>query len=64
MPENQNRPGSKVRPLTEGYVVKGGHNTGRSQIASRPPPPAPMNAKSRSPSPTPARNGGAGRNDR
>jgi hypothetical protein len=29
-------------PLTEGYVVKGGHNQWPSQITKRPPPPAPM----------------------
>lgn len=30
-----------VRPLTEGYVRKGGHNSGPSQIKTRPAPPAP-----------------------
>jgi hypothetical protein len=35
----------RYRPLTEGYVVKGGQNHGPSQIADRPPPPAPMNAR-------------------
>lgn len=42
------RPGDKgptVRPLTEGYAVKGGHNPGTSQIQTRPPAPAPMNPK-------------------
>jgi len=32
---------SKVRPINEGYVVKGGVNA-TSQIAARPPAPAPM----------------------
>ncbi len=31
----------KVKPLTEGYVVKGGINT-TTRITTRPPPPAPM----------------------
>jgi hypothetical protein len=38
-----------VRPLTEGYVVKGGHNPGTSQIQTRPAAPAPM-----TPAPTPS----------
>jgi hypothetical protein len=32
---------SKVKPLNEGYVVKGGVNT-TTRITTRPPPPAPM----------------------
>ncbi len=32
---------SKVRPINEGYVVKGGVNA-TSQITTRPPAPAPM----------------------
>jgi hypothetical protein len=32
---------SKVRPLTEGYIVKGGVNT-TSRITTRPPAPQPM----------------------
>ena len=41
-------PRPPVRPLTEGYVVKGGHNPGASQIQTRPAAPAPI------PSPAPA----------
>lgn len=37
--EKRHIPMEDVRPLTEGYVVKGGHNPGPSQIKSRPPPP-------------------------
>ena len=33
---------SKRRPLTEGYLRKGGSNTAVSQIQTRPPAPAPM----------------------
>lgn len=40
----------RVRPLTEGYVVKGGRNHGPSQIQTRPPAPAPITPK---PAPTP-----------
>lgn len=44
-----------VRPLTEGYVVKGGHNAGTSQIQTRPAAPAPINpAPSPSASPAPS----------
>ncbi len=32
---------SKVKPITEGYVVKGGVNA-TSRITTRPPAPAPM----------------------
>ena len=32
--------GPTVMPLTEGYVVKGGHNSGTSQIQTRPAAPA------------------------
>jgi hypothetical protein len=38
-------PERRVRPLTEGYVRKGGLNHGPSQITKRPPPPAPINVK-------------------
>lgn len=31
----------KVKPISEGYVVKGGVNS-TSRITTRPPPPAPM----------------------
>lgn len=46
-----NPPRPPVRPLTEGYVVKGGHNPGTSQIQTRPAAPAPINPK-----PAPAQN--------
>jgi hypothetical protein len=39
-----NPPRPPVRPLTEGYVVKGGHNAGMSQIQTRPAAPAPIPA--------------------
>ena len=39
-----NTPRPSVRPLTEGYVVKGGHNPGTSQIQTRPAAPAPIPA--------------------
>jgi hypothetical protein len=32
---------NRIKPLQEGYVVKGGVNTA-SEITVRPPPPAPM----------------------
>jgi hypothetical protein len=51
-------PGPTVRPLTEGYVVKGGHNPGTSQIQTRPAAPAPMNPKPAPAAPTPPANGG------
>ena len=35
--------GPAVRPLTEGQVVKGGHNPATSQIQTRPAAPAPIN---------------------
>jgi hypothetical protein len=44
--------GPTVRPLTEGYVVKGGHNPGTSQIQTRPAAPAPINPPK--PAPTPS----------
>lgn len=34
-----------VRPLTEGYVVKGGHNAYPSQITERPPAPGAIHPK-------------------
>lgn len=33
---------TKTRPLTEGYVRKGGINSPTSQVQVRPPAPAPM----------------------
>jgi hypothetical protein len=36
---------STVPPLTEGTVVKGGHNTYPSQIKERPPAPGPIRRK-------------------
>jgi hypothetical protein len=45
-----NSPRPPVRPLTEGYVVKGGHNSGTSQIQTRPAAPKPIPA----PKPAPA----------
>jgi hypothetical protein len=39
-----NPPRPPVRPLTEGYIVKGGHNPGLSQIQTRPAAPAPIPA--------------------
>jgi hypothetical protein len=39
-----NPPRPPVRPLTEGYVVKGGHNPGTSQIQIRPAAPKPIPA--------------------
>ena len=32
----------KVRPLTEGYSVKGGQNSPTSQVVNRPPSPKPV----------------------
>ncbi len=46
-----NRP--TTRPLTEGYVVKGGHNPGTSQIQTRPAAPAPIPAPKPATPPTP-----------
>jgi len=37
-----NPPRPPVRPLTEGYGVKGGHNAGTSQIQIRPTATAPI----------------------
>lgn len=34
-----------VRPLTEGYTVKGGRNQGPSQITERPAAPSPINPR-------------------
>ena len=45
------RPGPRVRPLTEGPFDKGGHNTGPSQVQVRPPPPAAINPPPAPPSP-------------
>lgn len=36
-----------VRPLTEGYTIKGGQNAFPSQIKERPAAPAPMNKTER-----------------
>jgi hypothetical protein len=41
-----NPPRPPVQPLNEGYVVKGGHNAGTSQIQTRPTAPAPIKAQS------------------
>lgn len=42
-PQQWTRPsGPTVRPITEGYEVKGGKNPPTSQISARPAPPAPM----------------------
>jgi hypothetical protein len=41
-PRDDESAGPPVRPLTEGYIVKGGHNLGTSQIRKRPSAPAPM----------------------
>jgi len=43
--------GSSIRPLTEGYVRKYGHNSWPSQVVTRPPPPGPMNRPKASPTP-------------
>jgi hypothetical protein len=43
-----NPPRPPVQPLTVGYIVKGGQNSGTSQIQTRPAAPAPI------PSPPPA----------
>jgi len=51
--ERMPSPRPVTRPLTEGYVVKGGHNPGVSQIQTRPAAPAPMNPKP-APNPPPA----------
>jgi hypothetical protein len=52
--------GPTVRTLTEGYVVKGGHNPGTSQIQTRPAAPAPITGPS-TPSPSaPATNSSGG----
>lgn len=40
----------KVKPLTEGYVVKGGVNT-TTRITTRPPPPPPMRPATTAPKP-------------
>lgn len=37
--------GPRTPPLTGGYMVKGGHNLGPSQITKRPPPPAPITGR-------------------
>jgi hypothetical protein len=44
-------PNPPVRPLTEGYVVKGGHNPGTSQIQTRPAAPAAIPAPAPAPAP-------------
>jgi hypothetical protein len=43
----------KVKPITEGYVVKGGVNA-TSRITTRPPAPAPMRPAAASPPKAPA----------
>ncbi len=52
-----NKKGPTVRPLTEGYEVKGGQNPATSQIHTRPAAPAPIPS---SPPPTPAANRSVG----
>lgn len=52
-------PGPTVRPLTEGYVVKGGQNPKTSQIATRPAAPARISSP-----PPPSGNRGEGNNGR
>ena len=43
---NMTKPeGSSIRPVTEGYVRKYGHNSWPSQLVTRPPPPGPMNRR-------------------
>lgn len=59
MPRNDDPPktsihGSTIRPLSEGYIRKGGLNPPTSQVSQRPPAPAAMRP-STPPSP---RNGG------
>lgn len=59
--------GPTVRPLTEGYVVKGGQNPSTSQIQTRPAAPAPIPTPApapRAPSPPapPSGNRGGGNN--
>jgi hypothetical protein len=44
---------NKVRPISEGYVVKGGVNS-TSRIEVRPPAPAPMRPAKAAPAPAPA----------
>ena len=48
-----NPPRPPVRPLTEGLVIKGGHNPGTSQVQTRPAPPAPIPTAPTGPAPTP-----------
>jgi hypothetical protein len=46
VPDDTRSPtGRTARPLTEGYVRKGGRNAFPSQVTDRPPPPAPMKIK-------------------
>jgi hypothetical protein len=56
-----NPPRPPVQPLTEGYIVKGGQNSGTSQIQTRPAPPAPIPSLAPAPPlntlPTVGRNG-------
>jgi hypothetical protein len=40
-----------IRPVSEGYVKKGGLNSPTSQVVSRPAPPAPMRPAPAQPSP-------------
>jgi hypothetical protein len=56
MSDPANRPPSQpiTRPLTEGYVIKGGHNPGVSQITTRPAAPAAINSKPAAATPPPA----------
>jgi hypothetical protein len=55
--------GPTVRPLTEGYVVKGGHNPGTSQIQTRPAAPAPINPPAPPAAPSAPPSGSGNRNN-
>lgn len=50
-PKTSNNGNWSIRPVSEGYVKKGGLNPPTSQIVSRPAPPAPMRPAPAQPSP-------------
>jgi hypothetical protein len=50
-PRTPNGSNWSIRPITEGYVKKGGLNPSTSQVVSRPAPPAPMRPTPAQPSP-------------
>jgi len=50
-PKTPNGNNWSIRPITEGYVKKGGLNPSTSQVVSRPAPPAPMRPTPAQPSP-------------